>query len=133
MVRSASARLANIFPIIQKLRAALTPNVSYAAKLHKIWKELYGSHCTMAKQGLEDVTGLPYFYNDFLRQQTMKGFSDDAAGYIYGTLLEVGSDTTASTLYGSVLAVLIFHKVQKKAQEELHRVVGRDRLPLIDD
>lgn len=60
-------------------------------------------------------------------------FDDGLAGYISGSLLEAGSDTTASTLYGFVLAMLVFPKVQKKGQEEIDRVVGLDRLPTIDD
>jgi cytochrome P450 len=65
--------------------------------------------------------------------QEAGGFSDDQAAYISGTLLEAGSDTTSSTLYGFVQAMVLFPEVEKKAQEELDRVVGRDRLPEMPD
>ena len=55
------------------------------------------------------------------------------AAYISGTLLEAGSDTTSSTLYGFVLAMFQFPEVQKKVQEELDSVVGKDRLPEMED
>jgi hypothetical protein len=48
-------------------------------------------------------------------------------------LFEAGSDTTSSTLYGFVQAMLCFPDVQKRAQEEIDRVVGPDRLPTMDD
>jgi cytochrome P450 len=63
----------------------------------------------------------------------MEKFSDDLAGYISGSLLEAGSDTTSSTLYGFILALLVWPEVQKKAQEEIDRVVGPNRLPTIED
>jgi hypothetical protein len=55
---SASAQLADLFPVIQKLPAALTPNVSYATKLHQKERELYVGHWMRTKRGLEDGTGL---------------------------------------------------------------------------
>jgi cytochrome P450 len=48
-------------------------------------------------------------------------------------LLEGGSDTTSSTLYGFIQAMMVWPEVQKRAQEEIERVVGSDRLPVIDD
>jgi cytochrome P450 len=74
----------------------------------------------------------PCFGNHLLRAQTVEGFSDDAGGYIGDSLLEAGSDTTASTLYGFILALLLWLEVQKKAQAEIDRVVGPDRLPTVD-
>jgi cytochrome P450 len=44
-----------------------------------------------------------------------------------------GSDTTVSSLMDFFLAMAIFPEAQKKAQEELDRVIGSDRLPLTSD
>lgn len=65
--------------------------------------------------------------------QKIEGFSDEQAAYISGTFLEAGSDTTSSTLYGWVQAMVLFPDVQKRAQEEIEAVVGEDRLPTMDD
>jgi cytochrome P450 len=50
-----------------------------------------------------------------------------------GSLLEAGSDTTSSTLYGFIQAMIVWPEVQKKAQAEIDSVVGHDRLPTFDD
>jgi len=68
-----------------------------------------------------------------LRAQEKENFSDAAASYISGSLLEAGSDTTAAILYGFVQATLVWPEVLKKAQEEIDRVVGPNRLPTLDD
>ena len=59
-------------------------------------------------------------------------FSDDLAAYISGSLLQAGSETTASILVGFVQAMVIFPNVAKAAQMELDRVCG-DRMPDLND
>jgi cytochrome P450 len=85
------------------------------------------------KTGMKSGTAQPCFCVDMAAAQEAEGFSDDQAAYISGTLLETGSDTTSSTLYGFIQAMVLFPEVPKKAQEELDRVVGRDRLPEMPD
>jgi cytochrome P450 len=49
------------------------------------------------------------------------------------TLYIAGSDTTAAAVVSFFLAMLVYPDVQRKAQAEIDRVVGKDRLPEIDD
>lgn len=44
-----------------------------------------------------------------------------------------GSETTSKSLGFGFLYLLLNPEVQKKAQEEIDRVVGRDRLPTLND
>ncbi|KIO29648.1 hypothetical protein M407DRAFT_21235 [Tulasnella calospora MUT 4182] len=44
-----------------------------------------------------------------------------------------GVDTTQFTAHGILLAMILFPSVQEKAQAEIDRVVGRDRLPTFND
>lgn len=74
----------------------------------------------------------PCFCVGVVEGQKAYGFSDDLAGYVSGSLLEAGSDTTAATLVGFVQAMLLHPLVQKQAQEEIDRICG-DRLPTMDD
>ncbi|KAJ7812775.1 cytochrome P450, partial [Mycena olivaceomarginata] len=46
---------------------------------------------------------------------------------------EGGSDTTAAQLEGFFLAMSLYPEAQKAAQEELDRVIGRDRFPDLSD
>jgi len=50
-----------------------------------------------------------------------------------GTTYLAASDTTTSTLLTFVLAMLMYPEVQKMAQKELDGIVGRDRLPEMED
>lgn len=53
--------------------------------------------------------------------------------YLGGVLIEGGSDTTSSFIQTLLLALTVFPEAQRKAQEEIDRVVGLDRLPGLDD
>ncbi|EKM51547.1 uncharacterized protein PHACADRAFT_212190 [Phanerochaete carnosa HHB-10118-sp] len=50
-----------------------------------------------------------------------------------GTAYAAASDTTILAMLNFVLAILVHPEVQKIAQEELDNIVGRDRLPEIED
>ncbi|TQV99455.1 cytochrome P450 oxidoreductase OrdA-like protein [Cordyceps javanica] len=49
------------------------------------------------------------------------------------TMYAAGVETTSSTLDAFVLAMVMFPDVQRRAQEEIDRVVGADRLPSFRD
>ncbi|KAI0063334.1 cytochrome P450 [Artomyces pyxidatus] len=49
------------------------------------------------------------------------------------TLFGAGADTPISTLMSFILAMTLYPEVQRKAQEEIERVVGTDRLPDMSD
>jgi len=52
---------------------------------------------------------------------------------VAGSIFNAGSDTTSATLEWFMLAMTLYPEVQKKAQQELDRVVGRGRLPQFSD
>jgi cytochrome P450 len=49
------------------------------------------------------------------------------------TVYLAGSDTTVSAVTSFFLAMVVYPEVQKRAQEELERVVRRDRFPDFSD
>ena len=67
-----------------------------------------------------------------MKTQKEEGFSDDQAAYLGGSLLQAGSETTATILIGFVQALVLFPEVSKAAQQELDRVCG-DRMPDLND
>lgn len=68
-----------------------------------------------------------------LDQQEKSGMHDHLIALLGGVTIKGGSDTSAATLTSAVQALITWPEVQKKAQAELDRVVGDDRLPTIAD
>ncbi|KAG9598982.1 putative cytochrome P450, partial [Aureobasidium melanogenum] len=131
--QTGTAALLDSFPLLRKLPDWMFPLQARAKEAFKKERELYVGHWLTAKKTMKAGTIQPCFCVGMAQAQQEEGFSDDQAAYITGTLLEAGSDTTASTLYAFVQAMLLFPTVQKMAQEEIDRVVGKDRLPTMED
>lgn len=131
--QTGAAALIDFFPWLRNLPDFLLPTQRKAKELHKHEKALYLDHWLRAKQEIEQKTIKPCFCAGMYDAQKGDGFSDDQAAYISGTLLEAGSDTTSSTLYAWVQAMLLFPDVQRKAQEVVDNVIGPNRLPTMED
>ncbi|CAK7226225.1 hypothetical protein SBRCBS47491_006158 [Sporothrix bragantina] len=58
-----------------------------------------------------------------------QGLSDLEVAGLMGNLIGGGVDTTSSTMLSCILAMACFPDVQRKAQQEMDAVVGRDRSP----
>ncbi|KAL0252995.1 hypothetical protein SLS55_008440 [Diplodia seriata] len=69
----------------------------------------------------------------YLNDPMQNGIDDLAAAYTCGGLVEAGSETTASSLNTFVLCMTLFPEARQRAQEEIDRVVGMERLPAWGD
>jgi cytochrome P450 len=127
------AALIDFYPFLQKLPDFFVPVRTKAKALHKKEKELYLGHWMKSKNSIKNGTAKPCFCIDLAKSQDAEDFSDDQASYISGTVLEAGSDTTSSTIYAFIQAMVLFPEVQAKAKAEIERVVGPNRLPTMDD
>lgn len=131
--QTGAAALIDFFPWLRRLPDFVLPTQKRAKELHETEKSLYLSHWLTAKKAINDGSIKPCFCVGMAAAQKSQDFSDDQAAYIAGTLLEAGSDTTSNTLYAFVQAMTLFPEVQKKAQEEIDRVVGEGRMPTMED
>ncbi|KAH6685762.1 cytochrome P450 [Plectosphaerella plurivora] len=69
------------------------------------------------------------FSKRLVKAQEEHGISDEDISSLTANMIGGGVDTTSSSTITLVLAMCAFPDVQRKAQEELDRVVGRDRYP----
>ncbi|THU86337.1 cytochrome P450 [Dendrothele bispora CBS 962.96] len=67
------------------------------------------------------------------RYQKEFGLTWQEVSYIGGTLLPGGIDTSTSLLQVLIMILSCHSEVQRKAQEEIDRVIGHDRIPQRDD
>ncbi|KAJ7444623.1 cytochrome P450 [Mycena galericulata] len=73
------------------------------------------------------------YIEEVLARQDDFGMDREMTGYLAGVLVEGGSETTSSYLSTLLLALVAYPDAQKKAHEEIDRVVGEHRLPTLDD
>jgi cytochrome P450 len=58
---------------------------------------------------------------------------EEAVLYLGSVMIEGGSDTTSVVFQNFVTIMAAYPEIQKKAQEEIDRVIGPDRMPELDD
>lgn len=133
LANTGTAAFVDFYPWLRRLPDWMLHAQREAKRLFARERRLYVGHWLRAKEQVRDGSIRPCFCVGLAAAQEKDGFSDDQAAYVSGTLLEAGSDTTASTLYGFVQAMVLFPEVQRKAQEEIERVVGKGRLPTMRD
>lgn len=139
--------LADTFPVLRLLPDMLAPWRREGRRMHEWEMELFGSLLKEGQAALEKCVILPGFVNQYLRSRadattevtsgngtTEDGWMrDKLLAYVAGTILEAGSDTTASTIHSFVLFMLENEHVLHRAREEIDSVVGKDRLPTFED
>lgn len=131
--QTGTAALIDFFPLLRLLPDFVLTTQAYAKRLHEKEKALYLGHWLNAKQAIKDGTIRDCFCIGMAEAQKREGFSDEQACYTSGTLLEAGSDTTSSTIYGFMLAMVLYPEIQREAQAEIDRVVGPNRMPTMED
>ncbi|KAK3072822.1 hypothetical protein LTR53_006141 [Teratosphaeriaceae sp. CCFEE 6253] len=97
---------------------------------HKVYLALWEN----LKKEVKDGRAKDCFCKRFLASDPEKlGLDTLQAAYQAGGLVEAGSETTSAFLNTAILQLTKHPEVQRKAQEEIDRVVGSERLPAWED
>ncbi|GAA6010246.1 hypothetical protein JCM10207_005685 [Rhodosporidiobolus poonsookiae] len=123
----------DLYPILQSFPEFLTPyKKAYRAarlKSHRFWMSL----AETVKERMLKGTATQSFTRDLYERREQLGISDEEFGLLTGGIFGAGVETTSGTISSFVLAMVTHPAVQRKAQEELNRVVGSSRSPTWDD
>jgi len=129
------AHAVDSFPSLASLPQMLLGNWrSFGQKVFDYDSKVYLELWEKLKREVDDGTARQCFSKDFyLANPEKQGIDNLLAAYTCGGLVEAGSETTSTTLNNFILAILLFPNALKEAQEEIDRVVGKDRMPGWDD
>lgn len=81
----------------------------------------------LTKEGAE--ANEPNFSKTLIQSQSTTGLSDGDISEMTANLIGGGVDTSSGTLLTCILGLCVFPEAQRKAHEEIDRVVGHDRAP----
>ncbi|EJT98938.1 cytochrome P450 [Dacryopinax primogenitus] len=106
-------------------------------ELHDKCLEAVNEPYDIVRDNLAAGTAESCFVADMLQGEDGQIVMDQAAQerlkWAAGALLLAGTDTTVATLQMVLVALLQYPSVQQRAQAEFDSVIGRDRLPTIED
>ncbi|KAI8931189.1 hypothetical protein NX059_011539 [Plenodomus lindquistii] len=130
-----TAAFADFYPILRLIPAIFYPVKRQALELHHAQKTFYRPVYQNAKHAFLNKlpTSRPCVCNDIVTLQQTEGYDDDLSCLLAAVFLEAGSDTTSSTLYGFIQAMLLYPAAQRTAQAELDALCGPSRMPSIED
>lgn len=129
------AHIVDTFPSLQYLPEWMVGNWrTYGKKVHAHDAAIYLGLYEDMKKEVAAGTAKPCFCKDFYESDPgTLGIDNLQAAYQVGGLIEAGAETTSASLNNFLLAMTKNPDVVKKAQEELDRVIGPDRLPSFSD
>ncbi|KAI1170039.1 cytochrome P450 [Nemania sp. FL0916] len=127
-----TAAILEAFPVLRLLPDIFWPARKLAKRVHIEEHNLFLEQYMSTRQRLKDGVSKPCFCSDLVRLQDEEGYSDLFAGYLAGSLLQAGSETTSAILVGFMQAMIIFPEVAISAQLEIDRVCGK-RMPDLND
>ncbi|OJD28987.1 cytochrome p450 [Diplodia corticola] len=125
------------FPVVWSLPEWMVPARREARRIVEGHMELIMRHWNATKERVARGLSLPCFNKaimDLLEGGSLRSRLTEAEAAEAGEILVTAAvDTTASSLVNWVGAMAMFPEVQRKAQEEIDRVVGPSRLPDEED
>ncbi|KAI5246852.1 cytochrome P450 [Aureobasidium subglaciale] len=128
-----AAALLDAFPAIGMLPEAILPIKKRVHRALQIGHKVHMENWHAVKKNMYSGDIGPCLSVGMARAQGKDGITDTEAAYTVGNIFEGGMETTSSTLYAFVQAMVLYPDVQAKAQEEIDRVIGPDRLPVMAD
>jgi cytochrome P450 len=129
-----AAALIDGFPFLRYLPEALLPAKANIRRALQLGHTVHMENWYAVKKNIANGTLGPCLSIGLARaQEKDEGLTDEEAAYTVGNIFEGGMETTSSTLYAFIQAMLLFPDVQAKPQEEIDRVVGSERPPVMAD
>lgn len=104
------------FPILRRLPDWASGIKRLGKQLHKEELDLYKTYMLKVKDRIDRGVSGKNFCEELFAYQKKHKFTDDWGSYVSGTLLEAGSDTTASIFMTFAVAMVNYPEAQKKGE-----------------
>lgn len=114
-------------PLLAKLPNWLGWLYSLPGATFNLAKHMQRYFVALSKEGAQAPE--ENFAKRLFREKEQSGLTDEEIATLTSNLIGGGVDTTSGTMLSFILAMCVFPDVQRRAQEELDRVVGQERTP----
>ncbi|KAK3331310.1 cytochrome P450 [Apodospora peruviana] len=127
--------LVDYFPVLEKLPEWCQPWIHHARRLREQESVLHRAFLKKLKTQVQGQNNPPptCFGTDLVHLQETENITDEQAISILAMIIGAGAETTSSMIQSFFKVMAMNPTAQRKAQEELDRVVGPSRLPTWED
>ncbi|KAF2174241.1 hypothetical protein M409DRAFT_35217 [Zasmidium cellare ATCC 36951] len=123
----------DIFPFLKLLPDFLSPWRIWARNIRKDYRKWLFGLVRESREHSARPDAPDCFLGQMFRGQEKNGLDDEGIAYVGSSLLEAGTDTTASTILSFLLAMVTYPSCLRKCQDEVDARCGTLRSPSIDD
>ncbi|KAL4935969.1 hypothetical protein BDV06DRAFT_205916 [Aspergillus oleicola] len=123
-------------PLYRLIPISLSSYKSKLADVREIEHRLFYTLLNDAKANIAAGKVYPSFIRDMLldrKQDETEGLSEEEIAQQAGHGFGAGSDTQWNTLLGLVKGLILYPEAQRRAHEEIDRVIGAERMPVWED
>jgi len=124
--------LVDVFPSLRHVPSWM-PGAAWK-RIARQWRRNFDDMCEipheLVKSSIEEGKATHNFTTQLLEDPSLDDETIKRAG---ASLYAGGADTTVAALHTLFLVLLLHPEVQRKAQAEIDRVIGTDRLPTLSD
>ncbi|KAF7366196.1 putative cytochrome P450 [Mycena venus] len=128
-----SSVLIDFFPILKLVPERWAKWKRQCMQLRRMQRAMYSALLGETEDRLRRGEENGSYMEVLLGRQKELNMDDEMKLYFGATMLEAGSDTTSIWFQTFFLILAANSDAQKKAQSEIDRVVGEDRMPTLDD
>lgn len=124
------------FPILRYVAPTMSGYNQFCNMHIRIWKFLnteLDKHKKLFNTENEDRDFMDVYIRKIRTESKKTNFTDGQLLAICMDMFMAGTETTTKSMGFAFLHLVREQKVQKKAQQEIDTVIGRDRLPTLDD
>ncbi|KAK7048546.1 putative cytochrome P450 [Favolaschia claudopus] len=125
--------LIDFFPILKLVPERWAKWKRQCLQLRTMQRALYGALLGETEDRLRRGEANGSYMEVLLGREKELNMDEDMKLYLGATMLEAGSDTTSIWFQTFFLVLAAHPEAQKKAQAEIDRVVGEDRMPVPSD
>ncbi|KAJ6516422.1 cytochrome P450 [Mycena sanguinolenta] len=133
LAEPASSVLIDFFPILKLVPERWAKWKRQARHLRTAQRAMYSGLLGETEERLRRGEENGSYMEVLLGRQKEFNMDEEMKLYFGATMLEAGSDTTSIWFQTFVLILVAYQEAQKKAQDEIDRVVGEDRMPTLED
>ncbi|CAL1706624.1 unnamed protein product [Somion occarium] len=123
----------DMFPILKYIPEFLAPWKVRCKEVRRDQREIFFGLLDLVIERIENGKTNECFMEYVVERKEHYELDRELLGYLGGSLLQAGIDTTAFFLQNFILCMLIYPHVMKRAQEEIDKVIGHDRSPEFAD
>lgn len=125
--------LVDSLPFLNYLPRVFAPWKAEADRIFNRQNTLFTGHMNDVKSQVAAGQDAHCFVKYLLESKKDSGITDQEIAFLAGVMYGAGSDTTSDAIATFIMTMVNHPEQQRLAQEEIDRVVGRDRLPTFED